>query len=251
MARPPTPWFKFFAGEFLEDEKVKVLSLEERGALVTLWSMMWVNGIRRGSLFLTPKTPIPDSEIAHALRLSEGDWMKLKLKFTEELELLKVGGKRELYSKRLRNYKTKWELYGGQRDSKKKPKRNQNDKNLTTEVESEVEVEVEVEKTLKPLCPDFLQRAEKLKTLILQNNGRAKITPKQIEEWGDVVRLMVERDKRTLEEIDALIEFSQGEEFEKIIILSMGKVRKHFDRLTLKMKQGEKKRSQPWEDEIK
>ncbi|MBE9572954.1 MAG: hypothetical protein IMF11_20205 [Proteobacteria bacterium] len=100
----------------------------------------------------------------------------------------------------------------------------------------------------KTLSPDFLQRAEKLKTLILQNNLSAKVRDSK---WENIVRLMVERDKRTLEQIDAVIEWSQGHEFEKTVVLSMGKLRERFDSLTMKMKREGKKKSQPWEDEIK
>ena len=100
----------------------------------------------------------------------------------------------------------------------------------------------------KTISPDFLQRAEKLKPLILQNNPSAIV--KDLK-WGDIVRLMVERDKRTLEEIDELIEFSQEHEFEKTVVLSMGKIRERFDSLTMKMKREGKKQAQPWEAEIK
>lgn len=91
----------------------------------------------------------------------------------------------------------------------------------------------------KTLSSDFLKRAEKLKILILQNNPSAKVKESG---WGDIVRLMVERDKRTLAAIDQVIEWSQGDDFEKTNVLSMGKLRERFDSLTMKMKRGERGR---------
>jgi len=82
--------------------------------------------------------------------------------------------------------------------------------------------------------PEFSERAKKLKSLMLQNNPKAKI-PKSLDDWANGVRLMVEQDKRTLEEIDKVIEWSQKDDFWKTNILSMGKLRKQFDQLTMKM----------------
>jgi len=81
--------------------------------------------------------------------------------------------------------------------------------------------------------PEFLERVEKLKSLILQNNPKAK--PKTTN-WVNTVRLMVERDSRTLGEIDEIIGFSQQDDFWKGVILSMGNLREKFDKLTMKMK---------------
>lgn len=87
--------------------------------------------------------------------------------------------------------------------------------------------------------PEFLERVEKLKSLILQNNPSAIVKP---NDWANNVRLMVERDKRTLEQIDAVIEWSQGDDFEKTNVLSMGKLRHRFDSLTMKMKRAKRGR---------
>ena len=95
--------------------------------------------------------------------------------------------------------------------------------------------------------PEFLERVEKLKSLILQNNPNAK--PKTAD-WANNVRLMVERDKRTLADIDEIIEFSQKDSFWKTNVLSMGAVKKQFDKLTMQMKQV--KGSDPsWEGKYK
>jgi hypothetical protein len=79
-----------------------------------------------------------------------------------------------------------------------------------------------------------MELAVLLRQRILENNPKAKITEKQVCEWGREADLMLRRDHRTPEEISALIEWSQRDPFWKTNILSMGKVREKFDQLTMK-----------------
>lgn len=97
-------------------------------------------------------------------------------------------------------------------------------------------------KNIKNVKNNNVQLSNLLKKLILQNNPKAKITDTQIKNWGNTIRIMIERDKRTVEEIESLIKFSQNDDFWKSNILSMDKLRKQFDRLTLQAKQKEPKK---------
>lgn len=230
MPRKPTPWFPLYASELLEDEKsaIEVLTHHEMGIVTRLWAKMWLNGVERGALYLKENTPMTDEQIAKFLHLPIEEWGQIREKLVGQVGILKVGGNGELYSKRLRNFKTKWELYGDSKrkitESKKTPKRKIPERNRTTELE------VELEKNKR-----YLPVSENLKQLIHKNNPKAKITEKQVNDWANDVRLMVERDERTVDEIIELIEFSQGHRFWKINILSMGALREKFDRLTLEM----------------
>lgn len=151
MARKPTPWFPLYASELLEDEKsaIEVLTHQEIGIVIRLWAKMWLNGVERGVLYLKENTPMTDEQIAKFLHLPIEEWGQIKEKLVGQVGILKVGDDGELYSKRLRNFKTKWEIYGTAKrkipESKRNPKRKILERNRTTEVE----VEVEVEKTLK------------------------------------------------------------------------------------------------------
>jgi len=58
---------------------------------------------------------------------------------------------------------------------------------------------------------------------------------------------MVERDKRTLDEIDEMINFSQKHDFWKGVILSMGNLREKFDKLTMQKKRAKSKEA-TWRD---
>lgn len=84
----------------------------------------------------------------------------------------------------------------------------------------------------KLLVPEYLELAELLQKKILKNIPTFKVTDTQTKQWSDVVRLMVEQDNYTLEQIKFLIEWCQQDTFWFKNILSMGKLRKQFDRLT-------------------
>ena len=75
-----------------------------------------------------------------------------------------------------------------------------------------------------------------LKDLILQNDPKAKV-PEDITKWVDSIEKLERIDKRTAEEIEAVIRFSQEDDFWKANILSTKKLRKQFSQLMLKAKQ--------------
>jgi len=81
---------------------------------------------------------------------------------------------------------------------------------------------------------------QKLVNMMVENNPKSSIinrlTPLRQADWINSCRLMRERDKRTQEEIDAMIEFSQNHSFWKANILSMPKLREKFDQLWLQAK---------------
>ena len=74
--------------------------------------------------------------------------------------------------------------------------------------------------------------AEKLKALMLQNNPGAK-TPDDLTKWVAEFDKMTRLDKRTLEQINVVMEFSQKDSFWKSNILSAKKLREKFDTLLL------------------
>lgn len=188
MPRPPTPYFQFYAGEFLEDEKIKVLSLEERGALVTLWAQMWVNGVKRGTLLLTKNLPIPDEEIAYTLKLSNENFLKIKSKFVDELEILKIGKRKELYSERLRKFKTRWELRKAEKTSKKQDKNKQKTKKRRTALalESASESASELIKNINPFVELFNSTCPSLKKVSEITKGRQDKIKSRLKEHPDL-----------------------------------------------------------------
>ncbi len=72
---------------------------------------------------------------------------------------------------------------------------------------------------------------------IKQNNPDHKdLTPSQKQKWADHIRLMIERDKRTPQQIHNMIDWCQSNDFWKQNILSTAKLRKQYDTMRPKAK---------------
>jgi len=69
---------------------------------------------------------------------------------------------------------------------------------------------------------------------ILENNPDHK--KPNLQKWADDIRLMMERDNRTEEQISFLIDWCQQDSFWKRNILSTGKLREKFDQLVMNVK---------------
>jgi hypothetical protein len=76
-----------------------------------------------------------------------------------------------------------------------------------------------------------------------QNDPLAKTpkTEKQREKWANEFRLLVEKDKRPIEEIKGVLEWCQGDSFWRTNILSAGSFRKQYPKLRLKMMEEQNK----------
>lgn len=70
MASDKAPAFQFYPRDFLTDEHVVLMDLEERGAYITLLCMCWLEG----------SLPATDEDIAHILRIHLNKWSRLSKK---------------------------------------------------------------------------------------------------------------------------------------------------------------------------
>jgi hypothetical protein len=75
-----------------------------------------------------------------------------------------------------------------------------------------------------------------LKAEILRNSPNHKITQAQERRWNHTADLMLRLDHRTPEQIAEVIRWAQHDDFWRTNILSMEKLRKQFDQLSLKMR---------------
>lgn len=75
----------------------------------------------------------------------------------------------------------------------------------------------------------YLPLSEKLKGKILSVSPEAKIIDSQLNAWANDFRLMVEQDKRTVQEIETLIEQVFQNDFWKTNIRSAGKLRQQWN----------------------
>lgn len=70
---------------------------------------------------------------------------------------------------------------------------------------------------------------------IKQNNPEhTELTEEQKQKWADHIRLMIERDKRTPQQIHSMIDWCQADNFWKTNILSTAKLRKQYDAMKVK-----------------
>lgn len=119
---------------------------------------------------------------------------------------------------------------------------NNNDKNDKNDISTNTPSSEVVSQDPKPEpTPKFadnspeVQLSEKLQQHILDNNPKAR-TPKDLQKWAGEFDKMIRIDGRSIDEIKAVIEFSQSDSFWKSNILSAGKLREKFDQLYLKAK---------------
>ena len=84
---------------------------------------------------------------------------------------------------------------------------------------------------------DEIKLALRLKERILKNNPNNVIkTSKNVEQrWAKVVDLMISKDNRNPNEIEAIIDYCQSHDFWHKNVLSMEKVRLHYDRFYLEL----------------
>lgn len=69
------------------------------------------------------------------------------------------------------------------------------------------------------------------------NSEHRELTDSQKQTWADHIRLMIERDHRTPQQIKGMIDWCQNDDFWKVNILSTAKLRKQYDKMRVKANQ--------------
>lgn len=131
-----------------------------------------------------------------------------------------------------------WEKYQGEKSSTTNQSTNvQPTFNQPTTTNNNVNNENNVNKEYKskkttPTYNDqspYLILAKELQTEIAKNNPEAK--KPNLQNWANVMRLMVERDKRTTKKISNMIKWSQNDNFWSGVVLSANSLRKDYDKM--------------------
>ena len=81
---------------------------------------------------------------------------------------------------------------------------------------------------------EHMELAEHLQKCMLENKPNMKLSS-SLGQWANTIRLMIERDGRTIEQIALVIDWCQKDKFWKLNILSADTLREKFDRLELQM----------------
>lgn len=121
-----------------------------------------------------------------------------------------------------------------QEDTNNNDNNENNDNNIISSCEDEGELKFPVESVEYRLA-DYLRKH------ILKNNPKIKVTNDiEMDKWSQHIDYMIRLDSRSIEDIKAVIEFAQKDDFWMTNILSTLKLRKQFDQLYLKNKQKNK-----------
>lgn len=128
-------------------------------------------------------------------------------------------------------------------------------KSLSETIPTKETIKETIKRKMSPTEFDDLDKAlcNRLYDKIIENNPKARIrniTDIAKEKWLTECKRLREIDKRTQQEIEEVIDWSQKDDFEKSNILSMPKMRKRFDHLWLKMNR-DKKRDPGYEKRMK
>src|SRR5699024_618319 len=123
---------------------------------------------------------------------------------------------------------------GQQNDTNKNVKNVKNDKKSTSRSKLKFET-------------PHMDLAEHFYNQTLKNNPGHK--KPNLKMWANEIRLMIERDNRTEEQIKYLMERVQNDDFEMTNVLSPSKLRKRFDQLVMKDKNVKGKASPKKQDD--
>jgi Helix-turn-helix domain len=80
---------------------------------------------------------------------------------------------------------------------------------------------------------ELIELSERLAAGIRQADAKAKVKPRS-KAWLEPLRLLVDRDRRSAEEVRRVIDWVAADEFEHKVVLSPAKLRERFTQLALK-----------------
>lgn len=85
-----------------------------------------------------------------------------------------------------------------------------------------------------------------IRSKVLKINPKCKVpkdNPEALEKWADTIRLTIERDKRTIEEMRQIVEFVFEDDFWCTVVQSPTGLRKNWDKIWVKMQKSHKFKS--------
>lgn len=107
---------------------------------------------------------------------------------------------------------------------------------ITPLIEEEpVEEESSSEVAVATIRPDVIRLLDLLDAEIVRNGGKE---PRRTKKNLDAARLLLDRDGKTVEQVEAAIRWCQADEFWRSNILSMSKLRERYEQLRLQASRG-------------
>ena len=237
------PAIQFYITDYLRD--TRILSAEARGVWMDLICLMFISPTR-GVLSINGVKP-EISDISKAINVDIETTQRcideiLQWKVAEQSEKLGIYSRR-MYREYLKGQKEKLNRSKAQRERRDKERQDQHKEggSITSSLSSTSTININNKEVSDP--PQFNSEGPEVKlsqllcNLILKNNPTAQPKPNG---WPKVVDAMLRIQGRTPEHIEKLVRWSQADDFWCANILSMGKLKKQFDRLTVEMSKGKR-----------
>jgi hypothetical protein len=237
-------WFPWWPEKWLWGTIRIECTPAERGIWVDLLSLASKDD---GHIRANEETPYPIKQLSGMLILSEKELDAAINKFLKLGKLIKT--------KTGTLYVAKWEKYQFSERHKRRMEDKMSDDSDTmskkgtpilnnNKINQNTLNNNKIKESKSPCLEKFqdedIQLTQLLIDKMIENNPLSSIirrlTPKRQEVWIDECRKLREIDKRSFEQIEQIIIFSQDDSFWKSNILSMPKLREKFDQLWLKAK---------------
>lgn len=249
-------WFRCYT-EIKRDRKLRRLPVAHRWVWVVLMALA-KESPSEGRLLLSEDLPITVEDIADEAAIDTEEVEQAIERFKEQNMIHEEDGVYVLTNWDDRQFvsDTSTERVRKYRQRKKETllKRSGNDEVTPPDTDTDTETDTEKDKRSCPnsanpddnsspnekpkpskkFSEEHIQLAEHLKNRILANKPDARV-PESLDSWADTFRLMVERDGRSCQQIAAVIDWCQNNDFWRANILSASKLREKFDQLELQM----------------
>lgn len=221
---PDYPYFPFYPGDWLADEKVQSMSWEARGVYIHLLAIEW----REGS--------IPADSTAIALLCMAADSTAIG----QALTCFKPCPRKKdrLFNPRLESERKKLETF---RNSKKQAglrgaERRWHSHSTPTglPLAKNASLSSSSSSNIEEKNTPYIPLSEFLKEMVQVNVPFQKIPANYRESWANEFRLMTEVDKIPIERIREVLEWATADSFWKINIRSAAKFREKFGALEAK-----------------
>lgn len=244
-------WIKITVNMF-DDEKIKIIEkMPEGRSILLLWIKLLTLAGKcnaTGYIFLSESIPYSDDMLSTVFRM-DVNIVRMGLQTFERFNMIELSDNNVI---KILNWDKHQNIEGldkirqQTRNRVSNYRKNQkllSEGNVTCnvtvtecnaiDIEEDIDKEKDIE-TFKKYSSESVPfiLAQKLKEYILSNNPNAKV-PEDLQKWSKDIDLMIKRDKRTPNQIEQVIEFSQKDSFWKANILSAGKLRDKFDTLWL------------------
>ncbi|MEN3130828.1 phage replisome organizer N-terminal domain-containing protein [Bacillus cereus] len=256
-------WIKLSTSMF-EDEKIKLIeSLPEADTILIIWiKLLSLAGKTNatGGVYLNENIPYTD-EMLSTIFDRPLQTVRLALTTFVQYGMIEITDHNFIFISNWEKHQNidgmeKIRLQTAKRVRKHREKKEQeqlalegenNKRDVTLHVthgnatEEDKELEEDKDEDIKNIKPSRhkyeicdMKAAKYLFEKIKENNLKQK-EPSSFDSWANNVRLMRERDNRTLQEIKDVIDWCQNDSFWKSNILSTAKLRQQFDQLYMKM----------------